>query len=52
MVTDLSGRMVWHTETTSATKQLTVPVSNFTAGMYFITVKDEQHSKVLKLLKQ
>jgi sugar lactone lactonase YvrE len=50
-VTDLSGRKVWQTETTS-TKQVTIPVSSFTAGMYFVTVKDDKHSKVLRLLKQ
>jgi sugar lactone lactonase YvrE len=50
-VTDLSGRKIWQTESTS-TKQVTIPVSSFTAGIYFVTVKDDKHSKVLRLLKE
>jgi hypothetical protein len=51
MVTDLSGRVVWQNEST-AVKQVILPVANLSAGMYFITVKDERHIKTLKLLKQ
>ncbi len=51
VVADLSGKAIWKTESNAVT-QVTVPVSNFAAGMYFITVKDEKHIKVLKFFKQ
>jgi hypothetical protein len=36
----------------TAASQVTVPVNNLAAGMYFVSIKDEKHIKVLKLLKQ
>jgi hypothetical protein len=50
-VTDLSGKPVWKSESTPVNK-IEIPVNNLAAGMYFITVKDEKHNKVIKLLKQ
>jgi hypothetical protein len=51
IVTDLSGKAVWKTENIGV-NQITIPVNSFAAGMYFISIKDEKHVKVLKLFKQ
>jgi hypothetical protein len=50
-VTDLSGKPVWNSGGMLVSK-LAIPVNNLAAGMYFITIRDEKHTKVLKLLKQ
>jgi hypothetical protein len=51
IVTDISGRVVWQHET-SAVGQVTLPVQKFATGMYFIAIRDEKHTQMLKLLKQ
>lgn len=47
----MQGRVMWRRDKVN-TASITIPVSMLASGIYFINVKDNEHSKVLKLLKE
>ncbi len=50
-ITNMQGRVMWRRDKVN-TASITIPVSMLAPGIYFINVKDNEHSKVLKLLKE
>ncbi len=50
-LTDLSGKVLWHSEKIND-RNTNIPVANLARGTYIVMVKDKEHSKILKLVKE
>lgn len=51
VLTNMQGTVLWRSDRGN-NNNISIGLSNFPAGMYFIKVKDDEHTKVLKLLKE
>lgn len=51
IVSDMQGRKLWQAEINDS-KLLTIPAEKFAAGMYLVTIINQNTSKVIKLVKQ
>lgn len=50
-ISDLSGKQLWQS-LNNASSQINLPVQNFAAGIYMVTVSDGDNKQVLKLVKE
>ncbi|MEP7319189.1 MAG: M4 family metallopeptidase, partial [Panacibacter sp.] len=50
-LTNMQGAVLWRSDRINS-NSISIALSKFPAGMYFIKVKDNEHTKVLKLLKE
>ena len=50
-ISDMSDKQLWQSLNISSS-QLSLPVQNFAAGVYMVTVSDGENKQVLKLVKQ
>ncbi|HRH49282.1 MAG TPA: M4 family metallopeptidase [Panacibacter sp.] len=51
VLTDMHGAALWRNDRVNS-NNISIGLSNFPAGIYFIKVKDNMHTKVLKLMKE
>ena len=50
-LTDMAGKLLWQSGGNRET-QIELPVQQFAAGIYLVTVTDGQNKKTVKLIKQ
>jgi bacillolysin len=51
VLTNTQGAVLWRNDHGNS-NNISIGLSSFPAGMYFIKIKDDEHTKVLKLLKE
>jgi hypothetical protein len=51
ILTDLSGKVLWESKKITD-KNISLPVAGLAKGIYMIIVKDKEHNKILRLLKE
>lgn len=51
LLTNIQGAVLWRSDRGN-NNNISIKLSNFPAGIYFIKVTDDEHTKVLKLLKE